>query len=44
LEVDVTVLGGIEKLVTLPSSAEGTYEYVCTIPGHESITGTLVVQ
>ena len=26
LEVDVTVLGGSEKLVTLPSSAKGTYE------------------
>ena len=44
LGVDVTVLGGSEKLVELPSSAKGTYEYVCTIPGHESMTGTLVLQ
>jgi uncharacterized cupredoxin-like copper-binding protein len=44
LGVDVTVLGGSEKLVELPSSARGTYEYVCKIPGHETMTGTLVLQ
>ena len=26
------------------AAAPGTYEFVCTVPGHEGMTGTLVVE
>ena len=35
--------GGNEKLVELPALETGEYTYICTVPGHESMTGTLVV-
>ncbi len=43
LGVDVTITGGSEKLVQLPALAAGTYEYVCTVVGHEEMRGTLKV-
>ncbi len=42
--VDVTIIGGSEKLVEILSLPAGTYEYICTIAGHEDMTGTLVVE
>ena len=44
LDISVSITGGSEKLIELPSLAAGTYEYVCTVPGHDDMKGTLVVQ
>ena len=44
LRVDHKLLGGSELLVELPSASAGTYEYHCTVPGHESMKGTLIVK
>ena len=43
LGVDVSLHGRAEAIVELPGIAPGTYDYVCTIPGHEKMTGKLVV-
>ena len=43
LDVDVTVGPNGEKAVRIPPAGAGNYEYKCTIPGHESMTGTLTV-
>ena len=43
LDLDVVVVAGNEKLVTLPVLDPGTYEYICKIPGHEDMKGTITV-
>ena len=43
LGIDVTVGPRGEKALELSSANTGTFEYKCTIPGHESMTGTLEV-
>ena len=43
LDIDVTIIGGSEKLIKLAGIAAGTYEYMCTIPGHDDMKGTLKV-
>ena len=43
LDLDVVVVAGNEKLVTLPSLSPGSYEYICKIPGHEDMKGTITV-
>ena len=42
LGVDVSIITGSETLIKLPSIAAGTYEYVCTVSGHDNMKGTLV--
>ena len=44
LGINEVVIGGSEKLIAIASSAPGNYEFVCEIPGHEAMRGTLVVQ
>ena len=44
LGINEVVIGGSEKLVAIAASDPGNYEFVCTIPGHEAMKGTLVVQ
>ena len=43
LDIDLTTVGGSEKLIELPAAAAGTYEYTCEIPGHGDMKGTLEV-
>ncbi len=43
LGVDVTVGPRGEQALSLSPRNTGTFEYKCTIPGHESMTGTLTV-
>ena len=43
LGIDADLHGRAEAIVELPEIAPGTYDYVCTIPGHEKMTGKLVV-
>lgn len=43
LEIDVEIPALKSRRVEFTASP-GTYEYVCTIAGHESMTGTLVVE
>jgi len=44
LGIDVELPAGTARRVVLGSVAPGTYEYVCTIIGHEKMTGTLIVE
>ena len=44
LGVDVGFIPGAEKLVNLPAMATGTYIYVCTVDGHEQMTGFILVR
>ncbi len=44
LGVDVGFVPGAEKLVELPAMATGTYIYVCTVDGHEQMTGFILVR
>ena len=43
LDIDVTVGPRGEKSLELTPADAGTFEYVCTLPGHESMKGTLKV-
>ena len=43
LDVDVTIGPRGEKILKLTPANKGTFEYRCTIPGHESMEGTLTV-
>ena len=43
LDIDVTIGPRGEKALELTAPSKGTFEYTCTIPGHESMTGTLKV-
>ena len=43
LGVDAVIGPGSEKLVEI-AAAPGTYEYICTIAGHETMKGTLEVR
>ena len=40
----VIIIGGSERLITLPPLAAGTLRYACEIPGHEDQRGTLTVR
>ena len=44
LGIDEVIIGGSEQLITIAASSPGSYEFVCEIPGHESMKGTLVVE
>ena len=44
LGIDVIIGPRGEKALSLSPQNAGTFEYTCTIPGHESITGTLTVR
>ena len=43
LGIDVTVGPRGEKALSISPRNTGTFEYKCTIPGHESMTGTLTL-
>ena len=43
LDIDVTIGPRGEKILKLTPANKGTFEYRCTIPGHESMEGTLTV-
>ena len=43
LGIDADLHGRAEALVDLRQIAPGTYDIVCTIPGHEKMTGKLIV-
>ena len=42
-DISPTLLGGIGTRVTV-DLAPGTYDVICEVPGHESMSGTLEVQ
>ncbi|MCI0816132.1 MAG: cupredoxin domain-containing protein, partial [Chloroflexi bacterium] len=44
LGINEVVIGGSEKLIAIAAADPGNYEIVCEIPGHEAMTGTLVVE
>ena len=44
LGINEVLIGGSEKLIAIAASNPGSYEFVCEIPGHEAMKGTLVVQ
>ena len=44
LGIDVTIGPRGEKALSLSPSDTGTFEYKCTLPGHESMKGTLTVR
>ena len=44
LGVDVGFIPGTEKVVELPAMDTGTYIYVCTVDGHEQMTGFILVR
>ena len=44
LDIDVTVVGGSEKLVSLAVPSAGTYQCSCEIEGHDDMKRTLTVQ
>ena len=44
LDIDETIGPRGEKALSLSPGKTGTFEYTCTIPGHESMTGTLTVR
>lgn len=43
LDIDVTIGPLGEKALSLTPGDAGTYEYLCTVTGHESMTGLLEV-
>ena len=43
LDIAVRLVSGSEKLIELPAAAAGRYEYICTVPGHDNMKGTLFV-
>ena len=43
LDVDLEVPGGKSRRVEF-DAGPGTYEYVCKVPGHEDMKGTLIVE
>ena len=43
LDVDLEIPALKAKRVEFDAVA-GTYTYICTVPGHENMTGTLVVE
>ena len=44
LDIDIMVVGGAEKLVSLAVPSAETYQYACEIEGHDDMKGTLTVQ
>ena len=44
LGVDRGFIPGTEKVVELPAMDTGTYIYVCTVDGHEQMTGFILVR
>ncbi len=44
LGINEVIIGGSEKLITIPAASPGSFAFVCEIFGHEAMTGTLVVQ
>ena len=44
LGIDFTIVGRSEKLIEFSSTGAGTFEYICEIPGHDDMKGTIVVQ
>ena len=42
--IDVGFVPGTEKFVDLPAMDTGTYIYVCTVAGHEQMTGFILVR
>jgi plastocyanin len=43
LDIDVEIPALKSRRVDL-EAAPGTYAYICTVPGHESMTGTLIIE
>jgi plastocyanin len=43
LDLEVTLPGSTARDLPLDGAAPGTYAYVCTIPGHEAMTGTIEI-
>ena len=44
LGIEVQLPAGSARRVVLPGVAAGTYEFICSITGHEDMIGTLVVR
>ena len=44
LGVDVGLIPGAERIVELPAMDTGTYIYICTVDGHEQMTGFILVR
>ena len=44
LGVDVDFIPGTERIVELPAMDTGTYIHVCTVDGHEQMTGFILVR
>jgi len=44
LGVDLDIPALKARRVDFAAAAAGTYTYTCTVPGHENMTGTLVVE
>lgn len=44
LNMDFKVTPGSEKLIVLERPLAGTYEFICTIAGHENMKGTLTIR
>lgn len=42
--VDVEIGAGSERLVSFTAPPSGTYTFICDVPGHEAMTGTLAVE
>ena len=43
LGINEAIIGGSEQLISIAASSPGSYGFVCQIPGHEEMKGTLVV-
>lgn len=43
LGIDVQLPAGKARRIDLGGTAPGTYDFVCSVPGHQSMTGQLVV-
>ena len=44
LGIDLAFIPGAERIVELPAMDTGTYIYVCTVDGHENMTGFILVR
>ena len=41
LGIDQEVQPGSDKLIEVNASSPGAFTYICTVPGHEKMKGTL---
>lgn len=43
-DVDVEIGAGSERLIAFEAPPAGAYTFICDVPGHEAMTGTLIVE